>query len=127
MPNYEFDSLLSYLRAEYGADLRWVANYDSQRYNYKVRHVRKDLEGELKGAQLDHVIHRSLAVYNKRHAEGIYFHLGESDHLTVHYERGTAIHVFLDDHRGVTIMLEPDVSVTLPEFVEDCRERLGAA
>ncbi|WP_435333244.1 hypothetical protein [Haloarchaeobius sp. TZWWS8] len=121
MKKFRFDRLVDDLRTQYGDDLRWVANYNSETYEYRVRYVRPDLETELKDNQLDYVIHRSLAVYNKRHAEEVYFHLGEADSLVVQYERGTAYHVFLDDTRGITIMFEPDVSVTLPSFAETCR------
>lgn len=37
------------------------------------------------------------------------------------YERGTAFQVFLDDDRGVTVMIEPDVSVTLSETIDEWR------
>ena len=124
MAKYDFDDLVSFLRERYGEDLRWIANYNSESYDYEFQHIRNDLKNDLKGNQLDYVIHRSLAVYNKRHTEEVYFHLGESDYLIVNYERGKAFHVFLDDKRGVTIMIEPDVSVSLPEFVDDCRDRI---
>ena len=124
MAKSTFNKLVEYLRNQYGEDLRWVADYNSETYHYRVHHIREDLKNDLKGNQLDHVIHRSLAVYNKRHAEGVYFHLGESDYLIVNYERGTAYHLFLDDTRGVTIMLEPHVSVTLPEMIDDCRTQI---
>ncbi|WP_137285384.1 hypothetical protein [Halorussus salinisoli] len=127
MAKFDFDDLVSFLREQYGEDLRWVVNYNSKSYDYRFHHVRKDLEGDLKGIQLDYVIHRSLAVYNKRHAEGVYFHLGESDYLIVNYERGKAIHLFLDDKRGVTIMLEPDVAATLPDFIDACKDRIELA
>lgn len=127
MPKFKFDKLVQYLRDQYGQDLRWIANYNSETFDYRFHHIRKDLKNDLKGNQLDYVIHRSLAVYNKRHAEEIYFHLGESDYLIVNYERGTAYHLFLDDKRGVTIMLEPDVSVTLPDVIDDCRAHIEPA
>ena len=121
------DELVVFLRDRYGDDLRWVANYNSQTYDYRIHHVRDDLTTELTGNQLDYVIHRSLAVFNKRHSEEVYFHLGESDYLVVHYERGTALHVFLDDERGVTVMLEPEVPFTLPDLVSDCRAHIEPA
>ena len=126
MPRFDFEELVRYLRDEYGEGLRWVANYHSTRLDYRFHHVRDDLKNDLTGNQLDHVIHRSLAVYNKRHAEDVYFHLGESDSLVVSYEKGTAVHVFLDDRRGVTVMVEPDVSISLPDFVEACRTRIDS-
>ena len=124
MPKPSVDGLVSYLRDRYGDDLRWVADHDSRTYDYRVHHVREDLRNDLTGNQLDHVIHRSLAVYNKRHAEEVYFHLGDADHLSVSYERGMAIHLFLDDTRGLTVMLEPDVPVTLPTMVAECRSKI---
>lgn len=127
MAKFSFDGLVDFLQNAFGEDLRWVANYNSETYDYTFRYIREDLESELKGGELDYVIHRSLAVYNKRHAEEVYFHLGEADHLSVTYDRGTAFHVFLDDKRGVTIMLEPDVPVTLPDFVEECRAEITPA
>ena len=126
MPKYRFEPLVDHLRDRYGDDLRWVANYNARSYDYRFHHVRGDLKGDLKGIQLDHVIHRSLAVYNKRHAEEVYVHLGEADSLVVRYERGTAVHVFLDDRRGVTVMVEPTVEVALPAFTDDCRARVVA-
>jgi hypothetical protein len=124
MKKFQFDGLVAFLRDRHGEDLRWVANYNSETYDYRFHHVREDVRNELRGNQLDYVVHRSLAVYNKRHAEEVYFHLGEADHLVVDYERGTAYHLFLDDVRGVTIVLEPDVSVALSEFVGACRARI---
>jgi hypothetical protein len=127
MRKFVFDGLVAFLREEYGTDLRWVANYNSKTYEYEFRHVRDDLRDDLTGVQLDHVVHRSIAVYNKRHAEDVYFHLGEANYLVTDYERGTAFHVFLDDVRGVTILLEPHVSVTVPEFVDACRNEIHLA
>jgi hypothetical protein len=127
MPKFDIGPLVTVLRDRYGDELRWVANYNSDTYAYRVYHVRADLENELTGNQLDYLIHRSLAVFNKRHSEEVYFHLGESEYLLVHYERGTALHVFLDETRGVTIMLEPDVSLTLPNAVEEFRSHVEPA
>ncbi len=127
MPKFAYEALVRFLRDRHGRDLRWVANYNSKTYDYRFHHIREDLETELSEHQLDYVVHRSLAVYNKRHAEEVYFHLGASDYLIVSYERGTAVHLFLDDVRGVTIMLEPDVSVTLPDVIDECRGHLEPA
>lgn len=124
MAKFDFRGLVEFLREQYGEDLRWVANYNSKTYDYRFHHTRDDIKNDLKGNQLDYVIHRSLAVYNKRHAEDVYFHLGESDHLIVNYERGTAFHLFLDDVRGVTVMLEPSVSITVPEAIEEWRNHV---
>jgi hypothetical protein len=127
MRKFQFDGLVDALTEQYGADLRWVANYNSKTYNYRFHHVRDGLKNELTGNQLDYVVHRSLAVYNRQHAEDVYFHLGDSDYLVVDYERGTAFHLFLDDVRGVTVVLEPDVSVTLPDTIADWRDHISTA
>jgi hypothetical protein len=43
--------------------------------------------------------------------------------LIVHVNRlHTAFHLFVDDKRGVTIMLEPHVSVTLSDDIEGWRD-----
>ena len=125
MSKYRFDDLAAHLQDEYGEDLRWVANYDSDSYEYEFHHIRDDLDRDLKTHQLDRVIHRSLAVYNKRHAEEVYFHLGDADSLVVDYEKGTAFHLFLDDTRGVTVMLEPDVDVSLTQFDHEWRAKVS--
>lgn len=77
----------------------------------------------MKGHQLDYVVHRSLASFSRRNAEEMYSHLGEAGYLVSGYERGTAYHVYLGEDRGVVVMLEPDVAVTLPDFVETVREK----
>ena len=127
MKKYSLDRLVAFLEERYGDDLRWVANYNSRTYEYRFHHIRDDLTTEFTGNQLDFLVHRSLAVYNKRHAEEVYFNLGEADSLVVDYEHGTALHVFLDDRRGVTIVVEPAVSVTLPDLVDECREHIDRA
>lgn len=126
MQKFSFDRLIPFLENRYGDELRWVANYNSRTYEYRFHHIRDDLTTEFTGNQLDYLVHRSLAVYNKRHAEEVYFNLGEADSLVVDYENGTALHVFLDDRRGVTIVVEPTVSVTVPDLVDDCREHIDA-
>lgn len=54
----------------------------------------------------------------------MYVHLGESDCRIVNYERGTAHHLFGNEEEGVTIMLEADVAVTLPDTIDDWRAQL---
>ncbi|MFD1646810.1 hypothetical protein [Haloarchaeobius litoreus] len=127
MQKFSFDRLVTFLDERYGDDLRWVANYNSRTYEYRFHHVRDDLTTEFTENQLDFLVHRSLAVYNKRHAEEVYFNLGAADSLVVDYENGTALHVFLDDRRGVTIVVEPTVSVTVPDLVDECREHIDVA
>lgn len=119
-----FDPLRDHLRETLGEDLRWLASFDAESYDYDFHHVREDLETDLTDRQLDYVVHRSLAVFNKRHVDGIYFNLGESSSLVADYERGRAVHGFLDDRRGFVVTVEPDRDVSLPGFVEECREQL---
>lgn len=126
MPKFKLDGLVPYLRKEYGEGLRWVPNYNSETYSYNVHHVRDDARKELQGNQPDYVIHRSLAEYNKRHTEEVYFHLGESNYLVADYERGTAFHGFADDVRGVTTTLEPDIQIRLPTLDETCRGKVAS-
>lgn len=66
-------------------------------------------------------------MFNKRHVEEVYFHLGEADYLITNQEKGTAFHIYLGENRGVVIMLEPDVEVSLPGFIEECRNKVEAA
>ena len=127
MPKFEYDSLTAFLRERFDDDLRWVANFDCESYDYEFHHVRADLRTELTDQQLDYLIHRALAAFSKRDAEEVYFHLGDAEYLLADYERGTALHLFLDDRRGVTIVLEPDATIQLPDFVAECRDRLEPA
>lgn len=121
----EFDTLVEWLEDRFGDALRWTASFDSDRFAYSVRYIRPDLKTELTEQQLDVVIHRSMAVYNRRHLEDVYAHLGPAESLVVRHERATAIHVYFGDARGVVVKLSADTSVTLPEFVETAREKLG--
>lgn len=126
MWNDDFVALDDFLTAEFGDDLRWFAAFDAKSYDYDFFHVREDLRRDLKSHQLDYIIHRSLASFSKRNAEDVYFHLGDADYLVAGYESGTAYHVYLDDRRGLVVMLEPDTAVTLPKFVDTIREKSQA-
>ncbi|WP_255151420.1 hypothetical protein [Halorarius halobius] len=122
----DYDALVAWLREAYGDRLRWVASFDHGRFSHRVRFVRDDLKTELTEQQLDVVVHRSLAVFNRDHVEDVYAHLGPARALVVEHERATAIHVYLDDEQGVVVKLEPAATVEVPGFAADCRDRLGA-
>lgn len=124
MPKPQYAALIDWLREEYGDQLRWVASFDSRRHSYSVRYIREDLKTELTTHQFDTIVHRSIAVFNRRHVEDVYFHLGDAEALVARYEEAMAIHLYLSDVTGVVIKLTPDASVTLPDFLETCLERL---
>ena len=122
-PNY--DALIATLTDRFGDALRWVASFDSQRFTYDVRYVRDDLETELSGLDFDTIVHRSMAVFNRRHVEDVYFHLGDARSLLVEHEQAWALHLYLDDRRGVVVKVEADASVPMPELREACQRSLG--
>jgi hypothetical protein len=124
MASPDYDALIEGLDERVGDSLRWVASFDSDRYAYTVRYIRKDLETELSDRELDTIVHRSMAVFNRDHVEDVYFHLGAARSLVVEYEGSTAIHLYLEGGRGVTVKVESGTPVTLPEFREACLEFL---
>ncbi|MFC7044734.1 hypothetical protein ACFQH6_04255 [Halobacteriaceae archaeon GCM10025711] len=126
MAAFAFDALVDHLREERGDDLRWVASFDSDRFTYKVRYVRDDLKTDLTDRQLQIIIHRSMAVFNRDHVEDVYYHLGDAQALVVQHEEATAVHLYLDDRRGVVVKLAADAEIPLPGFVEACLDALGA-
>jgi hypothetical protein len=126
MQKYDFTDLLAFLKESFGEDLRWVANFRADTTQYKFQFVRDDLTDDLRSRDLDNVIHRSLAVFNRRHVDRVYPHLGTSRYVLAEYERGLALHLYLDDARGVAVVLEPDAEVDLPGFVDDCFDRVDA-
>ena len=119
-----FDSFVEWLQEQYGESLRWVASFDSDRFAYKVRYIREDLQTELTGHQLDTLIHRSMAVYNRRHLEDVYNHLGTAQSMVVEHDRATAVHVYFRGSKGVVVKLKNDVSVTTPGFTQDAMAKL---
>jgi len=119
-----YDSFIEWLRERYGDSLRWVAAFDSDHFTYKVRYIRDDLKTELTGHQLDVLIHRSMAVYNRRHLEDVYNHLGTAQSLVVEHDRAMAVHVYFDGSKGVVVKLCNDASVTTPEFTQDAMAKL---
>ena len=125
MGTRNFEALISYLTDEFGESLRWVATFDSDQYTYRVRHIREDLKTELSGMDLDTIVHRSIAVFNRRHVEDVYFHLGDAQSLLVEHEQALAFHLYLDDRRGVVIKLQTGATVSVPELREECIARLA--
>jgi hypothetical protein len=119
-----FDSFVERLRERFGESLRWVASFDSDRFAYEIRYVREDLKTELTEQQLDVIIHRSMAVYNRRHLEDVYNHLGTAQSLVVEHDRAMAVHVYFGDSRGVVVKLSTDASVTTPSFTEEAMAEL---
>jgi hypothetical protein len=119
-----FDALLDWLREEFGDALRWVASFDSDSFSYIVRHIRDDLRTELTEQQLDMIIHRSMAIYNRRHLEDVYNHLGTARSLVVEHDRAMAVHVYFDGPKGVVVKLAKDASVRTPEFTREATSRL---
>jgi hypothetical protein len=119
-----YDAFLDWLDERFGDSLRWVASFHSDQFTYEVRYVREDLRTELTEQQLDVVIHRSMAVYNRRHLGDVYNHLGRAESLVVQHERATAVHLYLGDATGVVVKLSTDAEVTTPTFAAEATERL---
>jgi hypothetical protein len=124
MAKPDYDALISFLEERYGDSLRWVASFDSERIDYTVRYIRDDLKTELSGLDFDTIVHRSMVVFNRRHVEDVYFHLGDARTLVAEYDDATAVHLYLDDRRGVVIKIESGAEVSIPAFREACLERL---
>lgn len=125
MPRRDYEALVAYLRDRFGDDLRWVASFDSARFDYTVRYVREDLKTDLTDSDLDTVVHRSMAVFDRAHVERPYAHLGDVRSLVVDHERATAVHLYLEERRGVVVKVQAGRSVTLPDVREACLARLG--
>ena len=119
-----FDSFIEWLQERYGDSLRWVASFHSDRFTYKVRYIRDDIKTELTGRELDILIHRSMAVFNRRHLEDVYNHLGTARSLVVEHDRAKAIHVYFDGSKGVVVKISKDASVKIPSFREDAMAKL---
>ncbi|HKJ59523.1 MAG TPA: hypothetical protein VKA37_09845 [Halobacteriales archaeon] len=124
MAKPDYEALISFLTDRFDGSLRWVASFDSTRFTYNVRYIREDLKTDLSGLEFDTIVHRSMAVFNRRHVEDVYFHLGDARSLLVDHERAMAVHLYLDDRRGVVVKIESGPSVSMPEFREACLERL---
>ncbi|RBI64470.1 hypothetical protein DMJ13_08325 [halophilic archaeon] len=119
MPNPEYPQFVSALEERYGDDLRWIASFDSESFAYNVRYVREDLKTDLSDRDLQIIIHRSMAVFNRRHVEDVYSHLGDAQSLVVQHEEATAVHLYLDDRTGVVVKLAAGARVELPTFREE--------
>ncbi|MFW5903504.1 MAG: hypothetical protein ACOCS7_02070 [Halolamina sp.] len=124
MPRPNYGALVSFLQEEYGDALRWVASFDSESMDYDIRYIRDDLKTDLSGFNFDTIVHRSIAIFNRRHVEDVYFHLGDAESLLVEYDEAIAVHLYLDDRRGVVIKIQSGADVSIPEFREACLERL---
>jgi hypothetical protein len=124
MSKPDYDALVAWLREEHGDHLRWVASFNHETFGYRVRYIREDLRTELKGLELERIIHRSLAVYNRRRLRDVYFHLGDPESLVVQHERATAVHLYLTEETGVVIKLADGAAFSMPAFPEACRARL---
>jgi hypothetical protein len=119
-----FDPFIDWLHDRYGDSLRWVASFDSDTFSYKVRHVREDLKTDLTDHQLQVIIHRLMAVYNRRHLEDVYNHLGTARSLVVEHDRAMAVHLYFEGPKGIVVKLSKEASVTTPSFTEDAMRRL---
>lgn len=122
-PNY--DALVSFLTERFDDALRWVASFDSHQFTYEVQYIREDLKTDLSGLDFDTIVHRSMAVFNRRHVENVYFHLGDAQSLVVEHEQAMAVHLYLDDRHGVVVKVETGATVSLPELREACLARLA--
>jgi hypothetical protein len=125
MAKPRYDALADHLREQYGDDLRWVATFDSDRFTYRVRAIREDLETELSEHQLDTIVHRSMALFDRDRMDDVYFHLGEVEAMLVQHEVAMAVHLYLDGSTGVVVKVERDAEVTMPTQVDEWLGILG--
>lgn len=127
MAKPRYDALADHLREQYGDHLRWVATFDSDRFTYRVRSIRDDLRTDLSEHQLDTIIHRSMALFDRDRMDDVYFHLGEVEALLVQHEAAMAVHIYLDDSTGVVVKIERDAEVRMPTQVDEWLDVLGVA
>jgi hypothetical protein len=118
--NPDYDALVAFLQDRFEGDLRWVASFNADTYRYEVRYIRPDLTTELSTHDLDVVIHRSIALFNRPYVEQVYTHLGDVRSLVLQHERATAVHLYLDDADGIVVKIRADNEVSVPGFVEEC-------
>jgi len=116
----DYDDLVRFLRDRFDDDLRWVASFNTDSYRYKLRYIRDDLHTELSTRDLDVVVHRSIALFNRPYVEEVYTHLGHARSLILHHERATAVHIYLSDVDGITIKIRAGSEISVPGFVEEC-------
>ena len=119
-PTPDYQALVAHLLDEHDDGLRWVARFDSDSYSYNVEYIRDDLTTELSTHDLDVVIHRTVALFNRPYVEEVYTHLGDAQALVLQHERATAVHLYLSDREGLVIKLRAGIDVTLPQFVDEC-------
>jgi hypothetical protein len=120
----DYDNLVRFLRDRYDRDLRWVASFDTESYQYNVEYIREDLKTELTSRDLDIVIHRSIALFNRPYVEEVYTHLGHAQSLILQHDLATAVHIYLSENEGITIKIRAGNEISVPGFVEDCLEAL---
>jgi hypothetical protein len=123
-PTPDFDGLVTDLTERFGDDLRWVASFDAERYDYEVRYIRPDLTDELSSRDLDIVVHRSIALFRRPYVEEVYDHLGPARTLVVEHERATAVHLYLSDTEGVIVKIRAGNEVAVPSFTDWCLDAL---
>lgn len=116
----DYDALVAFLRGRFDDDLRWVASFDTDTYDYKVRYIRPDLKTELSTRRLDIVVHRSIALLKRPTVEQVYTHLGHARSLVLQHERATAVHIYLDETTGVVVKIRAGSDVSIPGFVDEC-------
>lgn len=121
----DHEALVEWLQDRFGDELRWVADFDSGPFRYRIHHVRPDLRTELTDQELDVIVHRTMAVFNRHHLRDVYTHLGPARALVVEHEDATAVHVYTGETTAVVIKLAPGASITVPGFAAEVHEVLG--
>jgi hypothetical protein len=116
----DYDALVTFLTERYDEDLRWVASFNTDSYRYDVHYVREDLKTELSSHDLDVIVHRSVALFNRPYVEEVYTHLGHAQSLVLHHERATAVHVYLSDTDGLIVKIRAGNDIGVPSFIEEC-------
>ncbi len=118
--NPDYDRLVATLRDRFGDDLRWVASFDAQSYDYAMQYIRPDLKTELSVHEFDVVVHRSIALFRRPYVEEVYSHLGPARTLVIEHERATAVHLYLSDTEGVIVKIKAGNDISVPAFADDC-------
>jgi hypothetical protein len=119
-PTPDYDRLVDYLRDRFADDLRWIASFDTDQYDYTVHYVRPDLTTELSTHEFDVVVHRSIALFRRPYVEQVYSHLGPARTLVVEHDRATAVHLYLSETEGVIIKIRAGNDIGVPSFPADC-------
>lgn len=121
----DYDALVAWLQDRHGQDLRWLASFDHRKFDHRVRYIRPDLKTELSSLELDTIVHRFMAVFNRQHVEDVYFHLGAAEAMLVKHKRAMAVHLYLTEHTGVVVKLAEEAELTVPTFFEECLDHLN--